>query len=127
MTLKKKITDIVLDTQGTASFGIAERVYAAIEIEKDIQMQAKDSLDYIINNDCDEYRIVVHGNNVNALELSCDNQSVELQQINRGTERVVYYVSNPEHDSFNLKVTNLKNNAVYIRDISINEKEVIPQ
>lgn len=124
---EKEITDIVLDTQGTVSFGIAERVYAAIEIEKDIQMQAKDSLDYIINNDCDEYRIVVHGNNVNALELSCDNQSVELQQINRGTERVVYYVSNPEHDSFNLKVTNLKNNPVYIRDISINEKEVIPQ
>lgn len=113
-------SNIKVKTEGEVQFGISERLYSAISLFENLEIQAKNQIVLPVENDCTEYRIVLRGENVNDLELVC-NEEIELIRQDAGSERLVYYVNNSNKLKFDIMIQNPTKENIQIDKCDINE------
>lgn len=113
-------SNIKVKTEGEVQFGISERLYSAISLFENLEIQAKNQIVLPVENDCTEYRIVLRGENINDLELVC-NEEIELIRQDAGSERLVYYVNNPNKLKFDIMIQNSTEKNIQIDKCDINE------
>lgn len=116
-------SDIKVETEGEVQFGISERLYAAISLFENLTIPAENQIVLPIENDCTEYRIVLRGENVDELEL-ISNEEIELIRQDAGSERLVYYVNNPNNLKLEVMIQNPTKENVQINKCDINEVEL---
>lgn len=117
--------DIKIATGGNVSFGIQERLYAAIDIDQNVEIHGMDSEEIVVSSPCTEYRIVLKGKNMDKLSATVDNDNVSIELLNQGTERLVYKIQNTNKEKYNLEVINKGKEDVFVQKCAINEVEVI--
>ena len=117
------LTDIHVETNGEVQFGIAERIYAAIDLFENQIVDAESQIFVKVDKPCEEYRIIVQARNANMLEMYSNN-NVMIERMDSGNERLVYRVSNSAKKPYELVIKNMSNNDITIEKGSINELQL---